>query len=99
MGDFDASLVVAMIKRRIRAITMCYEMQLKRNPSLAGKVTTEFTIQPRGNVTDVKITANTTGDDAVGQCVANTIRAIRFNPGPEGGSVVFSYPFVFAPQN
>ena len=98
-GEFDSNLVVQTIKTRLRAIQMCYEQQLRRNPNLAGKVTIEFTIQPRGNVTDVKVKENTTGDAAVGTCVANTVGLFRFNPGPEGGSVTYAYPFVFAPQN
>lgn len=98
-GDFDSSVVVSTIKARLRAIQMCYEQQLRRNPTLAGKVTIEFTIQPRGNVTDVKVKENSTGDAAVGSCVANTVSTFRFNPGPEGGSVTYAYPFVFAPQN
>ncbi|MET0390327.1 MAG: TonB family protein [Polyangiales bacterium] len=98
-GEFDSNLVVQTIKTRLRAIQMCYEQQLRRNPTLAGKVTIEFTIQPRGNVTDVRVKENSTGDTAVGTCVANTVSLFRFNPGPEGGSVTYSYPFVFAPQN
>jgi TonB family protein len=98
-GDFDASLVVQMIKTRIGAIRACYERELKRNPTLAGKVTIQFTIEERGNVSGVKVADNTTGDAAVGQCVANAIQRFRFNPGPEGGNVTFSYPFVFAPQS
>jgi TonB family protein len=98
-GEFDSNTVVQQIKTRLRAIQMCYEQQLRRNPTLAGKVSIEFTIQPRGNVTDVRVKDNTTGDAAVATCVANTVSLFRFNPGPEGGSVTYSYPFVFAPQN
>lgn len=97
-GDFDSALVVAMIKQRIGAIRACYERELKQNPTLAGKVTIQFTIEQQGNVSGVKVNENSTGSDAVGQCVANAIQRFRFNPGPEGGSVTFSYPFVFAPQ-
>jgi TonB family protein len=98
-GEFDSALVVKMIKTRIGAIRACYERELRRNPTLAGKVTIEFTIEVRGNVSGVKVADNTTGEKAVGDCVANAISNFRFNPGPEGGSVSFSYPFVFAPQN
>lgn len=97
-GEFDASLVVQMIKNRIGAIRACYERELKRNPTLAGKVTVQFTIEPQGNVSGVKVADNTTGEAAVGTCVANAVQRFRFNPGPQGGSVSFSYPFVFAPQ-
>jgi TonB family protein len=98
-GEFDSALVVQMIKTRIGAIRACYERELRRNPTLSGKVTIQFTIEERGNVSGVKVSENTTSDDAVGQCVANAIQRFRFNPGPQGGSVSFSYPFVFAPQN
>ena len=46
----------------------------------------------------MKVTENTTGDGNVGSCVQKAIQGFRFNPGPEGGNVTFSYPFVFAPQ-
>ena len=98
-GDFDSSIVVRTIKTRIRAIKACYEKQLRRNPTLTGKVTVQFTIQPRGNVTGIKVTTNTTNDSQLAQCVTATVGRFRFNPGPEGGSVTFAYPFVFAPQN
>jgi TonB family protein len=98
-GEFDSALVVSMIKTRIGAIKACYERELKANPTLAGKITIQFTIEERGNVSSVKVTENSIGSDAVGTCVANAIQRFRFNPGPSGGSVSFSYPFVFAPQN
>ncbi len=98
-GDFDSALVVRQIRKRIRAIQRCYETELRKNPSLAGKVTVQFTIQERGNVTGARATQNTTGSAAVASCVTRTVGRFRFNPGPDGGSVSFSYPFVFAPQN
>lgn len=98
-GDFDASIVVRTIRRRLRAIQRCYETELRRDPTLAGKVTVQFTIVERGTVSNARATENTTGSQAVGNCVVSAIRRFRFNPGPDGGSVDFSYPFVFAPQN
>jgi TonB family protein len=98
-GAFDAALVQRQIKQRLKSITRCYESELRKNPSLAGKVTVTFTIQERGNVTDARATENTTGSASVADCVTRTIRRFRFNPGPEGGSVTFRYPFVFQPQN
>ncbi len=98
-GEFDAALVQRQIKQRIKSITRCYESELRKNPSLAGKVTVTFTIQERGNVTGAKASENTTGSAAVADCVTRTISRFRFNPGPEGGSVTFRYPFVFQPQN
>jgi TonB family protein len=98
-GEFDAATVQRQIKQRLKSITRCYESELRKNPSLAGKVTVTFTIQQRGNVTDARASENTTGSSAVADCVTRTISRFRFNPGPEGGSVTFRYPFVFQPQN
>ena len=97
-GEFDATIVVRKIKSQINAIKSCYERELKNNPTLAGKVAIEFTIEVHGTVSGVKVTANSTGSTAVGSCVANAIARFRFSPGPTGGGVTFSYPFVFAPQ-
>jgi TonB family protein len=98
-GEFDAATVQRQIKQRLKSITRCYESELRKNPSLAGKVTVTFTIQERGNVTDARASENTTGSAAVAECVTRTISRFRFNPGPDGGSVTFRYPFVFQPQN
>ena len=98
-GEFDAVTVQRQIKQRLKSITRCYESELRKNPSLAGKVVVTFTIQERGNVTDAKASENTTGSPAVADCVTRTISRFRFNPGPDGGSVTFRYPFVFQPQN
>ena len=98
-GDFAAAQVVALIRQRLSAIRACYETQLRRNPQLAGKVTVDFTIQTTGAVSGVRASENTTGDAAVATCVTGVVSRFRWNPGPEGGSVTFSYPFVFAPQN
>lgn len=97
-GDFDAKLVVAQFKARMRAIQICYEQQLRRNPGLQGKVTVQFTIEQSGSVSKANASENSTNDPAVAACVVDTVKRFRFNPGPEGGSVTFSYPIVFAPQ-
>ncbi len=97
-GDFDAAKVVAAIKLRLRAIQSCYENELKRDPTIAGKVTVTFTIQQAGTVSGASATENTSGSAGLASCVVKTVQRFRFTPGPSGGSVTFSYPFVFAPQ-
>ncbi|MCA9604618.1 MAG: TonB family protein [Myxococcales bacterium] len=98
-GVFDPNIVTRQIRARIRAIQTCYERELRNNPTLAGRVLVRFTIQPTGTVSGATATENSTGSPAVASCVVSTISRFRFNPGPEGGSVTFAYPFVFAPQN
>ncbi|MCS6799625.1 MAG: AgmX/PglI C-terminal domain-containing protein [Myxococcota bacterium] len=88
-----------MIRSRRSAFQRCYETSLRNNPTLAGKVTVEFTIQPSGGVTGARAVENTTGDGALASCIVGVIGRLRWTTGPEDGSVTFSYPFVFAPQN
>ena len=98
-GDFDSNLVQREIKKRLRAIKTCYEKALKTDPTLAGKVAVEFTIEQRGTVSGARAVENTSGSPALATCITSTVKRFRFNPGPTGGSVKFKYPFVFSPQN
>lgn len=98
-GVFDSNLVVRQLRLRQSAIQRCYERELRNNPTLAGRVVARFSIQPTGTVSGASATENTTGSPAVATCVLNVVRGLRFNPGPDGGAVTYSFPFVFAPQN
>lgn len=98
-GMFDQSQVTSMIRQRQSAFRRCYENELRNNPSLNGKVTVQFTIQERGNVSAANAVENTTGSAGLASCVVGVIRRLRWREGPEGGSVDYRYPFVFAPQN
>jgi TonB family protein len=98
-GDFDQSVVVRMITTRRSAIQACYERELRQNPNLQGRVAVTMTIQESGSVSGVRATENSTGSDAVASCVVRVVQGFRFNPGPEGGSVSYTFPFVFEPQS
>jgi TonB family protein len=99
-GDFDQQVVVRMITTRRSAIQACYERELRAAPTLSGRISVQMTIQESGSVSGVHVTDNTmAGGDAVGACVVRVIQGFRFNPGPDGGSVSFTFPFVFEPQN
>jgi len=99
IGDMPADVVTRTIQQRVRAIQRCYEIQLAHQANLEGKVTVAFTVVERGTVSRARVTENTSHNEALGRCVSETIGRLRFNPGPQGGSVDFSYPFVFAPQH
>jgi outer membrane biosynthesis protein TonB len=97
-GWFDHALVTAEVRRRVASIRRCYEHTLGARGDVSGKVTAEFTIHPAGNVSGVRAIENTTGTPRMAECVERSLRTLRFDPGPEGGSLTFRYPFVFAEQ-
>ena len=97
-GVLDTNSISKVVGRRKGAVKSCYEKQLKRNPKLAGKVKVQFTILESGRVGSTRVMEDTTGDPAVGKCIANAMKRWRF-PKPDGGSVTVAFPFVFAPSS
>ena len=96
-GDFDVRAVTRMIQTRQSAIRGCYERELRNDPTLSGTIRVQVTIQESGSTTG-RVLENGMGSDAVSRCITGVIGGFRFTPGPEGGSVVYAFPFVFEPQ-
>jgi TonB family protein len=97
-SDVDREKLAGFVRARKSAIQGCYERELKRNPSLKGRVVIRFTITPQGTTSDIDVEENTLGNDAVASCIRTVIRGWRFPFKPEG-EVPVSYPFVFAPAS
>ncbi len=97
-AEIDRGKLTAYLRARMSAIQGCYEKELKRNPSLKGKVVVRFTITPQGRASDIEIEENTLGNDAVPSCIKTVIRGWVFPFKPDGEATV-AYPFVFAPAS
>lgn len=95
-AEVDREAIARYVKARLKAIQGCYEKELKRNPSLRGKVSVRFTITPSGRPGEIEIEENTVGSDAVASCISSRIRAWVF-PFTPAQDVPVVYPFVFAP--
>jgi TonB family protein len=96
-GRLDPARVVRVIRQRAFALRAFYEHALRDDPQLAGTVTVAFTVEPTGRVSNAHAAADTLGSPAVTARVVETVAGFRWNPGPVGGSVDFSYPFIFRP--
>ncbi|MBL9038950.1 MAG: AgmX/PglI C-terminal domain-containing protein [Archangium sp.] len=97
-AEIDRGKLAAYLRARMSAIQGCYEKELKRNPSLKGKVVVRFTITPQGRASDIEIEENTLGNDAVPSCIKTVIRGWVFPFKPDGEATV-AYPFVFSPAS
>jgi hypothetical protein len=97
-SDLDKAALARFIKARLSAVQACYEQQLKRNPSLKGKIVVRFTIGSTGRITEVDIDDNQMGNDEVASCIKAKIRAWTTPFKPDGDATV-SYPFVFQPAS
>jgi outer membrane biosynthesis protein TonB len=96
--DVDREKLAAYVRGRKASIQACYEKELKRNPSLKGKVVVRFSITPAGRTSDIDIEENTLGNEAVASCIKTTIRGWVFPFKPDS-EVPVAYPFVFAPAS
>lgn len=93
----NASLL-AVIQRYAPGIQYCYETELKRDPSLRGKLVVSMSVAPSGEVTDVTVVQNTVRSDRLAGCALSQIRDWKFPPIPSGVTT-FQTPFVFSPPN
>jgi hypothetical protein len=89
----DAAAVKKVVKQQSGQVKYCYESQLKHDPTLGGRIEISFTVEA-GRVTDVRPSMNTTGNDAVAECIAAKVMAWRFT---EDVSGEFTYPFTLIP--
>lgn len=92
-GDLDRNLIRRYVRRKLPAIRHCYEKALVRQHDLTGTVTSSFTIDVDGRVTES--TADGIGDPVLESCVAEAIGAIEFPEARGGGLVKVRYPFHF----
>lgn len=96
--EVDREALAKYVRQRKSAIQACYEKELKRNPTLKGKVVVRFSIATSGRATDIDIEENTLGNDAVASCIKAVIRAWSF-PFKPPSEVPVAYPFVFSPAS
>lgn len=95
VGGLDKDVIAKVIRRHQNEIKYCYESELNKDQSLAGRVMVAWTIDGTGSVADANVTESTMGNASVEQCMLSKIRRWRF-PEPKGGGVVaVTFPWVF----
>jgi TonB family protein len=93
-GGLDPELVRRVIKSHRDQIRYCYEVELARNASLAGKLAVKFTIGAEGEVVSSQVAESNLSSADLNRCVTSRVQSWVF-PKPKGGVVSVRYPFVF----
>jgi len=97
VGGLAREVIARVIQEHQSEIKYCYEVQLNRNPSLAGKVTVLFTIDGTGTVADTQLAETTLNNAETEKCMLAKIRRWKF-PEPEGNGIVkVNFPWIFKP--
>jgi len=80
-----------------QVIKYCYERELRRYPSLKGKVVVRITINPQGEVVEVSIVNSTLNNERVERCIIARISNWKDfkSVDPEAGNVTFRQTYVF----
>ena len=94
-GMVDANAVHRLIRGQIGRMRACYETASNTQDALEGVLDVNFTIGPSGRLTRVSTTGLSSAP-SVGACVTDLFRSLAF-PLPEGGSVDFTFSFLFCP--
>jgi TonB family protein len=92
---FDKDLIRKVIHMNAAAYRFCYESRLNSHPSLAGKVSVRFGINPSGQVPMASIAQSTVGDTELDTCVLGRTKLLQFPSRKTDGLVMVTYPFVF----
>ncbi|MFH1942484.1 MAG: AgmX/PglI C-terminal domain-containing protein [bacterium] len=86
-----------VLQSHVPAIRYCYERELKRNPTLKGKVSVRVTVSPDGSVKEATIVSSTLDNDRVERCILARVLLWKDFPAidPSEGDVTFRQVYVF----
>lgn len=97
-GVLRSPLPMEVVRRVIdgnkNQIRYCYEVELQRDDSLAGRVAVSWTIVATGLVEAVQIKESTIHNAKIERCIVDKIKTWRFPAPAGGGTVDVNYPFV-----
>jgi hypothetical protein len=96
-GSLDKDIIRRIVRAHINEVRYCYNQGLVRDPTLAGKVSIQFTIGASGSVAVATVADSTLSDEKVASCIAKAVKRWTFPKPTGGGAVVVTYPFVLEP--
>jgi hypothetical protein len=95
-GHLPPEVIQRVVRQNFGRFTACYQVGLRTNPSLSGRVATKFLISREGTVTVASDGGSDIPDESVKQCVIRSFASLSF-PEPDG-MVTVVYPIMFSPE-
>lgn len=88
-------IIEHIVQGQIGDVHQCYENALHATAGIRGRVLVLMHVSATGNVVSSEIGENTTGNDALGECIAGHVQHWHF---PEAAhDISVRYPFVLTP--
>jgi hypothetical protein len=96
-GPADIRAIIVAHRDEARA---CYDAGLTSHPGIEGNLVIQWTIDPKGNVTQVSADTGRSdiAEPGVITCVSNVIKKIQFAASPGGYETRAYYPYNFHPR-
>jgi hypothetical protein len=100
VGRSTKDIQAIVVSRRDEA-RACYDAALKAHPGIEGNLDIQWTIDPKGAVTDISVDTSHSDivEPTVGNCVIAIIKKIHFNESALGFETRTHYPFNFHPRS
>jgi len=95
-GHLAPELIQRVVRQNFGRFRGCYELGLRGNPNLTGRITTRFIIDREGAVSNATNGGSDLPDSKVVGCVVSAFYGVSF-PAPKDGIVRVSYPIMFNP--
>jgi len=92
-------VIPRIIRTHFDEVKSCYDQELYRQPTLAGRILVQFTIAPSGKVSAASVLQSTLGNAYVESCVVAAVRRWEFPKPLDHLPVTFSYPFILSPPD
>ena len=94
IGEIDPQLIEDVINKYRFQLQLCFELALRRNRNLKGKMEWTWRVDTRGKISDLVLNSTTIKDRSMKRCVRHKISRWVW-PKPRNGSVEVTYPFEF----
>ncbi len=92
-GGMSREMVRRIIDQHMEEIVYLYEVALRSNPNIMGRITFEWKILMSGRVGEIRIVASSVNSNELHDGMKAAIKSWQF-PKPVGTEVVVNYPFV-----
>lgn len=98
LGALDTDQVNLTEPSQVSQIRYCLPHEFTKNPEFSGRVVVKFVIAKDGSVSSASIKPSTLNNIAAEKCILERFRRFQFPKPKDGGIVIVSYPFIFAPE-
>lgn len=83
-----------IVRAHLSEIRHCYDLGLKQDPALAGRIVVTFTISADGSVQAAEVASSDLSNETVSECVIARVQRWKFAKPRHGSAVVVNYPFI-----